>query len=208
MPEDLNLDRRAILGNIALLIGASSLPASALAAPQKQPAAIQFLARSQFALLTAVADTILPKTDSVGALDALVPIRLDALLKNWASVDTRTQITGALDRIDAAARAQMGKPFVTLTGAERETVLKPYDSAALKPVPALPNAPKPLNPFMQQTFVVDQGYLTLKALVIDLFYYSGPAAEKELIYEHVPGEYEPSITLTATSRPYLGTGPF
>jgi hypothetical protein len=41
--------------------------------------------------------------------------------------------------------------------------------------------------------------------VIALYYYSETAATSELIYEHVPGNYEPSLKVTAQTRPYLGT---
>ena len=48
----------------------------------------------------------------------------------------------------------------------------------------------------------------LKELTIQLYYFSEVASTTELIYEHVPGKFEPSIKLTPQSRPYLGTGPF
>ncbi len=205
MHDILNLDRRALLADIGLLIGATALPATALAKPAK--GARHFLLAPQIALLGAVADTILPATDTPGALAAKVPARVDGLLAHWASASTRTNIVGALARIDAAAKAQTGKGFTALTSAERAAFLKPHDAAALKNVPPPPGAPKG-NPFAPTTSVADQGYFTLKSLVIDLYYYSEVGSANELQYVHVPGKFQPSIKLTPQSRPELGTGPF
>jgi hypothetical protein len=199
------MDRRALMQRMALLLGAAALPAEAFAAPAAR--ARKFLAPPQYALLSAVADTIMPKTDSVGALEAGVPAKLDGLLKTWAAPATRADIVAALGRIDAAARAQKKKPFALLSATDRIAVLGPHDAAALKKVPPPPGTP-PVNFFVRPTFVADQGYYLLKDLVLDLYYFSEAATSTELVYEHVPGKFEPSIKLTPTSRPYLGTGPF
>jgi Gluconate 2-dehydrogenase subunit 3 len=205
MTDHLTMNRRALMANMALLLGAAALPAEAFAAPAAR--ARKFLTPPQFALLSAVADTIMPKTDSVGALEAGVPAKLDGMLKTWASPATRTQVVAALGRIDAAAKAQTKKPFALLAAADRAALLKPYDAAALKKVPPPPGTP-PANFFVRPTFVADQGYYVIKDLVLDLYYFSEAATTSELVYEHVPGKFEPSIKLTPTSRPYLSTGPF
>jgi gluconate 2-dehydrogenase gamma chain len=174
-----NMDRRRLVQGIAALLGVAAIPAGALAAPKRKAA--RFMPPARYALLTAVADTILPKTDRRVAIDA------------------------ALSRIDAAAMAQKGKGFVALTPAERAEVLAPHDAAALKSAPRPANQPR-ASVFSQTPSVVDQGYYKAKDLIILLYYYSEPAATSELVYEHVPGKFEPSIKLTATSRPYLGAG--
>ena len=194
-----------MLAQLGALIGAASLTPDALAAPRRR--ARRFLAAPQFALLGAVSDTIIPATDTPGAIAAQVPVRLDALLLNWASAETRTSLTGALSRIDASARKQKKKGFAALSAAERDAVLRPLDAAALKKAPPPPGAPKP-NFYVQADYVVDQGYLRLKELVLQLYYFSEAASTTELVYEHVPGSFEPSIKLTPQSRPHLGTGPF
>jgi hypothetical protein len=203
MHDLLSLDRRTMAQGIAALLGVALLPTDAFATPKRGEA--RFLPPARYALLNAVADTILPKTDSVGALDAAVPARLDAMLQTWASEETRAQIDGALTRIDAAARAARGRGFAALTPVERAAVLGPHDEAALEKVPPPPDAPKGIFS-LQQAYVADPGYYRLKDLIVLLYYFSEPAATSELVYEHVPGQFEPSIKLTPASRPYLGSG--
>lgn len=202
--EPYAIDRRALIQRLGLLLGATALPLDAFAAPAKK--AKPFLAAPRFKLLEAVADTIVPATDTPGAIAAEVPARLDTMLTHWASPATRTAVVEALDRIDVAARAQTGKNFAALSATERDAVLRPHDIAALQKAAPPADAPKAGNPFAATTYVADQGYLKLKELVLALYYYSEIASSTELLYEHVPGKFEPSIKLTPQSRPYLGVG--
>jgi len=86
-------------------------------------------------------------------------------------------------------------------------LLSAHDAAALKSAPPPPGAAK-ANFFSQAVYVADQGWLTLKDLTINLYYYSEVGSANELEYIHVPGKWQPSIKLTPQSRPYLGVGPF
>lgn len=198
------LNRRALIQRMGLLLGATALPLDAFAAPAA--GAGKILSAPRFELLEAVSDTILPATDTPGALAAGVPARLDAMLANWASLKTRTMMIEALDRINVAAKTAKGKNFAALNPADREAVLRSHDAEALVKVPPPADAPKggPFNPYVS---VADRGYHKIKDLVLALFYYSEIGTATELIYEHVPGVFEPSIKLTPQSRPYLGPGP-
>ena len=205
MDELVNLNRRSMMQQALLLIGATAVPvdmALAAAAPRKR-----FLAPAQFQLLTALADTIVPVTDTPGALAAGVPAKLDGMLSNWASAATRIKVSDALGRLNGAALASKKKGFAAMTPAERKAVLTDHDKASLKAVPPPPGAPK-LNFFTPATYVVDPGYLTLKGLIINLYYGSEIGSTKELIYEHNPGKYQPSIKATEATRPWASAGPF
>jgi gluconate 2-dehydrogenase gamma chain len=201
------IDRRAMLQQVALLLGVSAIPTEAFAASKKSGARKRFLTPAQFAVLNAVADTIIPVTDTPGAVGAGVPAKLDGMLSSWASAATRTTITDGLGRIDTAAKTATGKGFAALTAAERATVLKPHDAAALKPVAPPPGAPKG-SPFAPTVYVADNGYYKIKGLVIALYYASEIAMTQELIYEHVPGAWQPSIKTTSSTRPWASVGPF
>ena len=196
-----DFDRRSMLASMAALLGVSALPAEALSAPAKK---IRYLSRSRFELLSSVVDMILPTTDTPGALVAQVDVRLDAMLKNWAAPATRDEIVEALDRVDAAARGAKGRNFAALQSVERAEVLRAHDSASLKAAPS-PDGSKP-KMFDPNAIPIDPGYKKLKGLTIMLYYFSPTGSENELLYEHVPGQFEPSIKLTKSSRPFLGPG--
>lgn len=197
------MDRRALMQRALMLIGASALPVDALSAAKGK----RFLSAPRLKLLSAFADTIVPATDTRGAVGAGVPAKLDGMLATWASAESRKAIVEALDRIDAAANASKKKGFAALTPAERDAVLRAHDKAALVPVKPPADAPKG-SPFAPVSWVTDNGYLKVKELVIALYYSSEIAMTRELIYEHAPGAWQPSIKVTQTTRAWASVGSF
>jgi gluconate 2-dehydrogenase gamma chain len=196
----LNLSRRSLMQQAFLLMGATTVSVeTALAATKRRRK--HFLSAAQFALLAAVADTIMPTTDTPGALAAGVPAKLDGMLRHWASADTKAKIMGGLDRVNEAAKAEKQKDFAALSSADRAAFMLSYDAKALKPVAPPANAPKP-HPLAPRHWVADNDYLAIKQLVVALYYTSEIGMTQELIYEHVPGEWQPSIKVTDASRPW------
>lgn len=175
------LSRRGMLRNVMLLAGVAAIPHGAANALFAGPAS---LPPETSTLLGAVADTIIPATDTPGAADAGVPEQLQKMLANWATAKRRDEILGALQAIDTAARNDAGSPFAALAPAGRLKTLSAFDKA---------NASNP-------------GYSKFKELVIQLYYFSEAGATVELRYEHNPGAWEPSIPVTADTRNYGGPG--
>jgi hypothetical protein len=221
------MDRRALMQRALMLVGAAMIPGSAEALAEAVTGGKRQLDPARSALLTALADTIVPKTDTPGAIEAGVPQYVDGLLGSWASPARRTELISALDTIDRLARQQKQKGFAALSPAEREAVLTPHDVAALKPAPPTPPpaipvgaAPTTVDPnygkakqeptqsFMDRMspHFADPGYGKLKELIVVVFYYSQSALTHDLAYEQVPGEWKPSIPITPSTRPWGGVG--
>lgn len=209
MTDAFSIHRRGALASIAALIGATALPLEALAAPKKKakgkPAAKKFFSPSQMVLVTALADTFIPATDTPGAVATKAPQLLDSLMVNWASPATKTQILGALPGIEKLALDADKKPFAALTPARRKELLIPYDKAALKVVPRKDKLTG-LAVMMAGPSVADAGYGKLKDLIVTLYYTSEIAMTQEVIYEHVPGPFVPSLKITPQTRPFAGVG--
>jgi hypothetical protein len=180
----IEMDRRRMLESVAALIGVAALPLDAMAAVAKAPAKGKpALDAPTMALVSAVADTIVPRTDTPGALQVGVPARFAGLLQNWANAEHKAQFLAALAAIDTAAKTEAGKPFTLLPASQREIFLRAYD---------------------KQHHKVDAGYTKLKDLLVMLYYYSEAGATVELRYEHVPGAWEASIPLTPQTRAWAG----
>lgn len=196
-----------MLRYILALAGASataSFSLDALSAVAKGSA--KFLDEKAFSTLSAVADTMVPVTDTPGALAAEVPARFDAMLLNWAAPKTRDELVDALQRIDASARSATGKPFQDLSAEDRMAFLVDHDKAALKPAPPPPDAKSSYGLFSAGTFVADVGYQRLKELIVSLYYVSEIGMTQELVYEHNPGKWVPSLELTPGMRPFASPG--
>ena len=209
MLDGMNLQRRTLMAHIGLLLGSAAIPAEAFAAPKKKAkgkaAAKKFFSPSQMALVTALADTFIPTTDTPGAVATKAPQLLDSLMINWASAATKAQILGALPGIEKLALDADKKPFAALTPARRKDLLIPYDKAALKPVPRKEKLTG-LAAMMAGPAFADPGYGKLKDLIITLYYTSEVAMTQEVVYEHVPGPFVPSLKITPQTRPFAGVG--
>lgn len=208
MTDITQIDRRSLLSTALLLVGAAagggfSPEAFAKAAARPKP----YLDRPTFALLSAIADTIVPKTDTPGAVDAHVPAKFDALLVNWASPEHRAQLSGAMAAIDRLAREKEGKGFAECAPETRKELLVAHDIAALKPVPRTDKLTG-MRAMMAGPAVADPGYAKLKELIVLLYYYSEEALTTELVYEHSPGGWTPSIEATPQTRATGGLGMF
>ncbi|MBU6268658.1 MAG: gluconate 2-dehydrogenase subunit 3 family protein [Sphingomonadales bacterium] len=205
MTDAFSMDRRALMGRVALLLGASALPADAFAAGGKA-AAKKFLAAPQFATLSAIADTVIPATDTPGAVGVGVPRLIDGMLVNWASAQSREQIVGVIAQVDKLALDADKQGFAKLTPARRKELLVPFDKAALKPGPKPTEKLNALMAMMAGPPVMNPAWVKLKDLVITLYYSSEIAMTKEIIYEHVPGKWVPSLKITPGMRPSAGNG--
>jgi len=82
---------------------------------------------AQLALVSALADTLIPRTDTPGALDVEVPRFVDRLVAGWYPEAQRAELVTGLAAIDARAAAAGGMPFVGLDAAGRATVLTALD---------------------------------------------------------------------------------
>lgn len=200
MTDIMQIDRRSLLSTAMLLVGATaaagfSPEALAKAASRPKP----YLDPATFRLLSAIADTIIPKTHTPGAVDAHVPAKFDALLVNWASPQRRVELSGAMAAIEREAKEKQGKGFAQLSPEKRKELLVPYDIAALKPVPRKDQLTG-MAAMMSGPSVADPGYAKLKELIVVLYYCSEEALTTELVYEHSPGGWTPSVKVTPETR--------
>jgi len=187
---------------------------------------------SHFALLSAVADTMVPVTDTPGAIAAGVPRAFDALLRNWASQERRATLIGALETIDSLSNQGEKQPFAKLSPTKRHALLTAYDAIALKApsgttATPLTQPPTEIDPqhgrarqeapsapstvtkrgrtiYSTEPNVVDPAYAKLKQLIVVLFYFSEVGLTNELSYAHDPGSWDPSLPITPHTRPMGG----
>ncbi|HEX9564970.1 MAG TPA: gluconate 2-dehydrogenase subunit 3 family protein [Gemmatimonadaceae bacterium] len=79
------------------------------------------------ALVSRLADAIIPATDTPGALDVRVPEFIDHVVTDWAGASERRALLDGLDDIDARAR-QAGAPgFVALDATRQARLLEALD---------------------------------------------------------------------------------
>ncbi len=206
MDDMTNLNRRALLQHLAVLLGTAALPTEAVFAATRKGGK-RFFRKADFTLLTAIADTLVPQTDTPGAVKAGVPVLVDGLLANWASANTRALLAGALAGVNKRALDADKTGFAGLTPARRKELLIAHEQEALKQVPRKVKLTG-LAAMLGGPSYADPGYGKLKDMLVSLYYVTEIGMTQELVYEHVPGKWVPSFKITPQTRPFATVGPF
>jgi glucoside 3-dehydrogenase (cytochrome c) hitch-hiker subunit len=90
---------------------------------------LQVLTPDQDAVVTLVAEMIIPRTDTPGATDVEVTRFIDLLLAEWYPDEEREQYLAGLADLDRRARESRGSGFVDLDEAARAGLLASLDQA-------------------------------------------------------------------------------
>ena len=132
------MDRREALRRVGVLMG-GALSASTIAGvlggcqagPAVEPFVPQTLDGEQDALVTTIAELIIPETDTPGARAARVNEFIDRMLTDWFKAEERDHFVAGLSTVDARAQEGYGKPFLDLTPEEQTELLTAMDGEAL-----------------------------------------------------------------------------
>lgn len=135
------LRRREVLRRAAWLLGGAISAPAALAVLQgcsrKESADAPlawtpaFLSAHEIAVVSAIADIIIPKTSTSGALDAGVPRFIDDALAAVYSEQARGRFKSGCAQFETAAKADGGKDFLEQDAAARVAFVKQQLEAAL-----------------------------------------------------------------------------
>lgn len=131
------MQRRDVIRVLGATLAIPFLPRSAEAAMalgeriHRQPAEVPFrtLNREQQALVTEIAEMIIPETDTPGATSVKVPQFIDLILTEWATDDERGAFLAGLADIDARASVLGAPRFVGLTVVRKTELLTTLDAA-------------------------------------------------------------------------------
>lgn len=189
---NLPVDRREALKVISMITGyaltagaASAFLAGCKAEPKSQtPAASgsttasslkSMLTKDQLATVAEISERILPKTDTPGAKDCGVAEYIDMAVSNFYKPEDQKRFVEKLASFDKAANDKYKKNFVQLTDENKDDILK-IMAAEWKA------NDKEYHIFKEMRDLTVSGYCT-----------SEMGAKKLLVYDPVPGPYQPDI---------------
>ena len=127
------MDRRELLKIMALTLGGSvALPESVFAqlAEPLDTAKLKFFSPAQRELVVAIAETIIPKTDTPGATDAGVAGWIELLVQDCLDAAAQKIIVEGLAEVETRAVGQFQKAYAKLTVAEQIQLLTAMENAA------------------------------------------------------------------------------
>jgi len=175
------IGRREAIRRAALLAGVAFSPAWLTAVDQAGTAAPgSRLTSAQAAIAGAVADRIIPRTDTPGAADVGVPAFIDLLYGEYMTPAERKMLTDGLNEVDTAAKAAHGGAFTTLPADRQDTVLRGIARAEEGK---------------------DQGFFRLiRSATILGYFTSEPVGRNVLHYDPVPGRYDGCVPIDQVGR--------
>jgi gluconate 2-dehydrogenase gamma chain len=182
------LNRREALQRVALLMGGTLSSSAVLGVlngctSKNQEATWKpvFLTQDQGAIVSEVADLMIPRTDTPGAVDVGVPAFIDTMLKDvYAMRDQERFITG-LEEFEAKSQQQNKQAFLKLEPAQRMALVQSVHDAAVAAEKQSFNAP---DSEWHRPFI-----LMVKELTLLGYFTSEAGATKVLQYIQVPGAY-------------------
>lgn len=183
------MDRREALKRTAWVLG-TAVSAPTIMAVLKGCAAKPtldwkpaFFTNEQASLVSQLAETIIPKTDTPGAKEAGVPSFIDLVVKDCYKKEDQDKFVAGLKAFDEQSKAEAGDAFLDLEAAKQtEFINKVYKQATEAAKAAEPTADKPF-------------ILTMRELTLAGFFTSEPGATQVLQYEAVPGAYHGCLPL-------------
>jgi len=185
------IGRREAIRRAALLAGVAFSPAwltaidpaFAEASAGKQASKVaqgSGLTPAQAAIAGAVADRIIPRTDTPGAADVGVPAFIDLLYGEYMTPAERKMLTDGLNDVDTAAKAAHGGAFTTLSADRQDTVLRGIARAEEGK---------------------DQGFFRLiRSATILGYFTSEPVGRTVLHYDPVPGRFDACVPIDQVGR--------
>ena len=171
------MHRRDLLRAFSAATALALLPHEALAAWTRVasgPPPANGLSPSQLALVAAIADTLLPRTDTPGAVDVGVPAFVDVIASENYSDGDRAAFSTGLDALATQLSSAAGIPFVSLSPEYRGMAIEAMERMTDRRA-------EPARTYWRLKGLVVHGYFTSERVMKDV-----------LKVEVMPGRFEGS----------------
>ncbi|NHK27940.1 gluconate 2-dehydrogenase subunit 3 family protein [Parvularcula flava] len=187
--EPMTVNRRTLLRQAVYMVGGAA-GLNALAACSEQGVEEggiprlsgpgRYFTGVRMTRLKLIVDTIIPDTDTPGAVAAGVHTFIDQMMADWAAPDTREQFDKVIDELDERAVAAHGDRLTRLPQEQRFDIIRDYD--------------------LEKLGENSWPYRQFKNLVLVGYYHSQIGATQELQYELIPGELRACLPLSEVGR--------
>ena len=189
------MDRRSALKKTGALAGAAvAMPSlfSIFQACQSETRIDwepEFFTENEAKTIASLIDTILPRTETPGALDVKSDIFIDKVIAKTYDLQAQEKIRADIAAFNVDCEKEYGKPFSELNASDKSKML----------VTAEANSGK-FSPGVWGTAVGKQEpvgfYRSMKSMAIWAYFTSEEVGEQVLNYDPIPGVFEPCIPVS------------
>ena len=143
-------------------------------------AALKALDPHQDASVTAIAEMIIPQTDTPGAKAARVNEFIDVIVAEWYDTDQKSAFLSGLANVDTRSRALFGKDFIDSPAPQQQLLLQALEDE-------VPEVRSERGAPWEQKFVKDKHFFyMIKQLTLMGYYTSQVGFEQELHAHIIP----------------------
>lgn len=150
------------------------------------------LNQQEFDAVTVLAEMILPRTDTPGALDAGTPAFIDRIVGEWYDADEAQRFREGIARLDASAMDAFDKTFAALEPRERQQIVDDLDQELSEIVSAATEDPETNEPYTGPS-PADHFFYQMKWLTLTGYFTSEVGMRQGLGYKIVPGGFQGCI---------------
>ena len=127
-------------------------------------------------LIAALAERILPESDTPGAIAVGVPAFIEVIIHHWMTDEESARLEKGLTAIDATANARFKADFANLTSDQQITLIREWDTAQ-----------------QRESGSAADAYGRIKDLTVYGYFTSKPIVENVLQLRRTPGRYNGCI---------------
>ncbi len=149
-------------------------------APDFNTRPVNYFSAGQREIITAMAEVIIPRTETPGAIDARVPAFLELMVAYWLNDEERAIFSDGLRDIETRIPAEYGKPFNQLSAQQQLQIMEALEDAA---------SDSPWYEFgnVQREYISDAPFICqLKELTVWGFFTSEEGGSQVLRYDPMP----------------------
>jgi hypothetical protein len=170
--------------------------ARALVAEQKSSP--RTLNPHQYATVTAMAELIIPRTDTPGARDVGTSDFIDLMLTEWYEEPQRKHFLDGLAGVDSRTKGLFGRSFVDVSAEQQSEILMELGAKMVEANERPRSSPWGYDPTNEMNF-----YAMFRRLTLTAYFTSEDGATKDLHFEIIPDHYqgcEKEATQEGTTR--------
>jgi gluconate 2-dehydrogenase gamma chain len=139
----------------------------------------------QHATVKAMAEMIIPRTDTPGASDVGAAEFVDLILTEWYQETERARFLSGLAGVDSRGQTIFGKNFVDCSSLQQSDILMALGEKMVEEVGEQPRPQRRRGVSTPANF-----YAMLRHLTLTAYYTSEAGATDELHFEIIPGNYQ------------------
>ena len=187
------MDRRTVIKNLALVIGGATLLPSCLKGSGNYiPLKHINITAGQEKLVSDICETIIPKTDVPGAKELNLHVFVLKMLDDCYKKKDQQAIMKGMDEFNALVQKKYNQLFSDLSLKDREAVLTGIENSQKSKTGGSKPPARRFRPQKDmQAPPLDAFYWAMKQQTIFAYTTSQFFMTKEIVYELVPGRYNP-----------------